>query len=72
MRMLGTKYWTQRTCSTILLGCGLIGSGLIGCGQAPEAVFTLNAPTNVLMTSAKGAVASALLEDFGTPHKLVA
>lgn len=62
MNISGIKYWLSAVCLTSMLGCS--GSG--------EAVFRINEPTSKLMDLGKSAVETALLEDFGTPHKLVA
>lgn len=56
------KYWIPIACLASTIGC--MGSG--------EAVFKLNEPTNQLMDLGKEAVVTALTEDFGTPHRLVA
>lgn len=56
------KYWIPVACLVSMIGC--TGNG--------EAVFKLNEPTSKLMDLGKEAVSTALLEDFGTPHQLVA
>ena len=44
-----------------------------GCGQPPDAVFATNRDkVDPLLPEARGMVTTALLENFGTPNKLVA
>ncbi|MFO1021456.1 MAG: cytochrome c [Planctomycetales bacterium] len=54
----------------------LVALACVGCGAAPEARFEFNKPTLELSgqsgLNAQGAVKTALLENFGTPQKLVA
>ena len=48
----------------------IAASGLAGC-NAPEAKFVSSEETNALVRDAREVVESAVLESFGTPHKLV-
>lgn len=49
----------------------LVVLGAIGC-SAPEAKFVTSEKTNALIKDAQRPVEKALVENFGTPHKLVA
>ena len=52
--------------------CLLCSLTLAGCMDKPEATFRVNERTLALAPEARDAVQTALLEDFGTPHEIVA
>src|SRR5262245_16489720 len=56
-----------------LLVVALAALGLAGCGQPPDAVFAPNRDkVDLLLPEARAMVNTALLENFGTPNKLIA
>ncbi|MCY2964178.1 MAG: cytochrome c [Planctomycetota bacterium] len=62
----------MRFSSLSIICLGGMSLALAGCGQPPEPVFAPSAKATVLVPAAQRLVSESLVENFGTPNKLVA